>query len=279
MDVSEVLAAHDAQVRRDLTVPPGFVAEDLGRVVRVTAPAGSDSSFVEWSDLDESTADAEIAAQVAYFSGRGQAFEWKTYGRDRPADLGERLVHAGFRPEDPEAFVVGEVADVLAATGGHDHVGGVTIRPAIRDDLPGMAALSAAVWGRDETAALTELFGEHEHDPSVLSIFVAVDGGMIVSAGWVRLPQSDFASLWGGSTLAGYRHRGIYRALVRARALLAGKRGHRYLQVDCSPDSRPILERLGMQTLDTTTPYRFTPLHASAHRRSPGRGTRRPEPA
>lgn len=269
MDVAAVLAAHDAQVRRSQVVPPGFVAEDLGRVVRVTAPPGSDSSFVEWSDLDESTADAEIAAQVAYFAGRGQAFEWKTYGRDRPADLGERLARAGLRAEDPEAFVVGEVADVIAATAGHDHVDGVTVRPAGRADLPGMAALSAAVWDRDATPMLTELFAEHDHDPSALAIFVAVTDGTIVSDGWVRLPQSDFASLWGGSTLREHRHRGIYRALVRVRALLAADRGHRYLQVDCSPDSRPILERLGMATLDSTTPYRFTPLSCQARRRRP----------
>lgn len=259
MDLEAVLAAHDQQVRRDLTVPPGFVAEDLGRVVRVTAPPGSESSFVEWSDLDEHTADAEIAAQVAYFAERGQPFEWKTYGHDRPPDLGERLVHAGFRPEEPEAFVVGEVAGVLAATEGHDAVAGITLRPAHRTDLPAMAALSAAVWRRDATAMLTELFDEQAHDPRALAIFVATSDGTVVSDGWVRLPASDFASLWGGSTLAEYRHRGIYRALVRTRALLAGERGHRFLQVDCSPDSRPILERLGMATIDTTTPYRWRP--------------------
>ena len=50
-----------------------------------------------WSDLDEATADAEIAAQVAFFRERGiGGFEWKLYDHDRPADLGERLRAAGF---------------------------------------------------------------------------------------------------------------------------------------------------------------------------------------
>lgn len=259
MNVDAVLAAHDDQVRRSLVVPTGFVAVKLGRVVRVTAPTGSDSSFVEWSDLDETTADAEIAAQVAYFAGLGQAFEWKTYGRDKPADLGVRLTRAGFVAEDAEAFVVGDLTDVLAATAGHEAVDGVTIRPANDDDLGGMIQLSAAVWGHDATAMLTELFAERAQDPGALRILVAEDGGQLVSDGWVRLPRNDFASLWGGSTLPGWRHRGIYRALVRRRALLAAETGHRYLQVDCTSDSRPILERLGLQQLDTTTPYRWKP--------------------
>ena len=66
---------------------------------------------------------------------------------------------------------------------------------------------------------------------------------------------TDFASLWGGSTLPSRRRQGIYRALVGRRATLAAERGYRYLQVDASPDSRPILERLGLRVLTTTTPY------------------------
>ena len=38
------------------------------------------------------------------------------------------------------------------------------------------------------------------------------------------------------------------------RAEEAADRGFRYLQVDASPDSRPILERLGLSTLTSTTP-------------------------
>jgi ribosomal protein S18 acetylase RimI-like enzyme len=258
MDIDAVIAAHDAQVRRSLVVPPGFVAEEVGRVVRVTAPPGSDSSYVEWSDIDEQTADAEIAAQIAHFAGR--EFEWKTYGHDTPADLGERLTAAGFVAEDPESFVVGEVADVLAATEGHDGVEGVEIREATDADIAGMVALTAAVWGHDSSASVAELFAERAAAPDELTILVAIAAGEVVSSGWVRRPGGvDFASLWGGSTRPEYRGRGIYRALVRRRALLAAESGHRFLQVDCTDDSRPILERLGMLTIDTTTPYRFTP--------------------
>jgi hypothetical protein len=42
----------------------------------------------------------------------------------------------------------------------------------------------------------------------------------------------------------------------------AAARGYRYLQVDASDDSRPILERLGFVALATTTPYLFRPRPA-----------------
>jgi hypothetical protein len=47
----------------------------------------------------------------------------------------------------------------------------------------------------------------------------------------------------------------VFRSLVAHRANLASARGFRYLQVDASPDSRPILKRLGFVELATTTPF------------------------
>ncbi|MFJ4437475.1 acetyltransferase [Streptomyces sp. NPDC088923] len=73
------------------------------------------------------------------------------------------------------------------------------------------------------------------------------------------VPGTDFAGLWGGSTLAAWRGRGLYRATVAARARTAAARGVRYLQVDASADSAPILRRLGFLELTTTTPYIWTP--------------------
>ena len=43
------------------------------------------------------------------------------------------------------------------------------------------------------------------------------------------------------------------------RAQLAAARGFRYLQVDASSNSGPILRRLGFQPIAMTTPYVWTP--------------------
>lgn len=66
---------------------------------------------------------------------------------------------------------------------------------------------------------------------------------------------TEFASLWGGGTVRAWRGRGIFRSLVAYRAAEASARGFRYLQVDASPESRPILNRLGFVELATTTPF------------------------
>lgn len=89
-----------------------------------------------------------------------------------------------------------------------------------------------------------------------MAAFVAMAGETPVCSGRVEFHRgTDFASLWGGGTLPAYRRRGVYRALVARRARLAAERGARYLLVDASDESQPILEHLGFARLTTTTPY------------------------
>jgi GNAT superfamily N-acetyltransferase len=96
--------------------------------------------------------------------------------------------------------------------------------------------------------------------PEATVLVVAMAGDEPVSAARMEcLPGTDFASLWGGGTVPGWRGRGIYRALVAYRAQLAAARGYRYLYVDALPTSRPILRGLGFTALARTTPYEWHP--------------------
>ena len=87
------------------------------------------------------------------------------------------------------------------------------------------------------------------------------DGGdEPVSAARIEfVPGTDFAGLWGGSTVPQWRGKGIFRALVAYRADRAAARGYKYLQVDASQMSRPILKRLGFTPVASTTPYVWKP--------------------
>jgi ribosomal protein S18 acetylase RimI-like enzyme len=260
--VNDWLARFDGQLRQDLTPPqPGWIVERVGRVKRCTAPEGLQwGNYVEWSDLTSSTAADEIAAQVRHFGSLGRRFEWKTYAYDEPSELPDLLLAAGFVPEQTEALVVGEVATVLEACGPPPAPPGVVVRHVGDGDWAGIAALHHEVWDEDHSQAVDELRAEIANGSTGPRVHVAEADGRIVSAAWVRFHDgTDFASLWGGSTLAAWRGRGIYRALVRRRAEEARERGFTLLQVDASPDSRPILERLGMRVLTTTTPYVWTP--------------------
>jgi hypothetical protein len=51
----------------------------------------------------------------------------------------------------------------------------------------------------------------------------------------------------------------LYSAILAHRARIAKDRGFEFLRVDASEDSRPILQKLGLHAVTTTTPYQFTP--------------------
>jgi GNAT superfamily N-acetyltransferase len=195
---------------------------------------------------------------VAFFGGRGQKFEWKLYSYDQPADLAGRLRAAGFVPEDAEALMLAEVSRVpqppaLPAGVRLEEVTGT-------EGIGRMTGVSQRVFGKDESERRASLQAQLSTAPEVTAMVVAMAGDEPVCAGRIEfVPGSEFAGLWGGGTLQPWRGRGIYRALVSYRAALAAARGYRYLQVDASPESRPILERIGFSCLAMTTPYIWSP--------------------
>jgi GNAT superfamily N-acetyltransferase len=261
--VSELLAAYDAQVRDRVPdpLPRGVTVERDGPLLRFFDLGGRgfvvyrDLHGVEGADLDEL-----IARQVDVFAERGERFEWKLHGHDRPADLPQRLRAAGFAPEDTETIVIASAADIAGKVRLPE---GVSLREVTgRADFERIATLEQAVWGEEdqESWLVDMLESERAVDPDALTVVVAEAGGTVVCAAWVRFERpTEFATLWGGATLAPWRRRGIYRAIVVHRANLAAARGFRYLETDASDESRPILERLGFIAVTTTTPYVWSP--------------------
>jgi ribosomal protein S18 acetylase RimI-like enzyme len=251
VDVTQVLTAFDEQLRRNPDLGPGTRTERDEHVTR----AVGDWSAVLWSDLTTETADAVIAEQIQRL---GKDWEWKHYSYDQPADLPARLLAAGFAPEEPEALLVAEIADLDLSVA---PPAGIELVPVTgQADVDAVVAVHDEVFGGDhQRTARVILRGLAEEPPSVAAVF-AMDGQTPVSAGRVEFPPgSDFASIWGGGTLPRWRGRGIFRSLVAYRAALAAERGYRYLQVDASPDSAPILSRLGFTQLAITTPYQYRP--------------------
>jgi ribosomal protein S18 acetylase RimI-like enzyme len=256
MQTADVLAAFDDQMRRNVQGDgPAVRIERVGDVVR---QSGAGWNAIVWSDLDEATADAAIAAQVAHFTALGQELEWKLYGHDRPADLWARLQAAGFVPDAPETLMAAEVAGLATTVTLPE---GVALRrvtdPA---DLALLTRVHEQVYGEPGHELVDGVRALLVDQPDRVVVLVAMAGEEPVCAARLELPAgSDFAGLWGGSTVPAWRGRGVYRALVAARAGIAAERGYRYLQVDASADSRPILSRLGFAVLGTTTPYVLSP--------------------
>lgn len=254
-----LLQAYDENMRGAPPNPPeGVHYEGDGELLRVV---GQFRGFVttprdvgvRGAELDEL-----IARQRDHFAARGEAVEWKTRGHDLPADLTDRLRAAGFVPEEREAVLIGRAEEMAADPVLPD---GVTIRQVTAEaDLRRIAVVESEIWGEDWSWLGDDLMARVATAPDEIAVFVAEAGDEVVSAAWlVFRTGTEFAGLWGGSTLAAWRGRGIYRALVATRARLAVARGSRYLQVDASDDSAPILRRLGFHAVTTTTPYVWTP--------------------
>ena len=263
LEVPALLAAYDAQVRDRVpdSLPEGVSVERDGPLVRFFGMGGR--GFVVYRDLgglEGAELDEVIARQVRVFAARGEAFEWKLHGHDLPEDLSARLVAAGFVPEEAETVVIRAVDGIAAGTQLPE---GVSLREATtRADFERIAGLEQAVWGdHGQRAWLVEMLeSERAADPDAITIVVAEAGETVVCAGWIRFELgTEFATLWGGATHPERRRRGIYRATVAHRANVAAERGFRYLEVDASDDSRPILEGLGFRAVTTTTPYVWSP--------------------
>ena len=258
MDHVAVLALFDRNMREGAQPDgPGARVERVGKVVRQVA-AEHGWNGVVWSDLDEASADRAIAEQIAYYTGLGREFEWKLYGHDLPVDLGERLRAAGFTPEPEETLMIAEVADLTLDIEPPEGIRFLPVTDRAGVDL--VADVHEKAFGTDSSRLRRQLLARLEDDPDTVVATVALAGDVPVSAARMELvPGTRFAGLWGGGTVESWRGRGIYRAPVAHRARAAVERGYRYLQVDASSQSRPILERLGFEPLTTTTPYAYSP--------------------
>lgn len=225
-------------------------------------PAGH-FAMVESPDGLGDDPDGLIARVRDFFAERGQRVEWKTYDYDPPADLGERLVAAGFVPEDDEALILGEAAPL--ARQDIDLPDGVVVRAA--DDFADFArirTMTETVWGGDQAWVTESLYPDWLARPESMDVVVIEESrdGPVLCAARGEYDASGFTGLWGGSTLPEWRGKGLYRATLLHRARLGLERGKDFVRVDASPDSEPILRRLGLHRVATTTPYVFDPRTA-----------------
>ncbi|HUQ60944.1 GNAT family N-acetyltransferase [Lentzea sp.] len=236
---------------------PNATVDRDGPVFRVSWPhrrgfvAGPPDLGVTGRELDEL-----IARQRDFFAARDQSAEWKTWGHDTPADLPERLVAAGFHSEGRETVLIGLAEEMVAPV----HLDGITLRET-RDaaDIERLVASSSEAFGKDVSYLIPYLTDKKDDPDTVIVVAETGDRRVVSSARLEVVNGTEFGGLWGGGTVPEWRGRGIYRALVAHRAKVALTRGVKYLQVDATENSRPILERLGFVAVTTTTGYALEP--------------------
>jgi hypothetical protein len=253
MDREAVLAAFDEQIRRRPESGPGVVVEHGVATTRVVGPADGWSG-VTWSDLAGADVDVAITAEVAAFAAAGRRWEWKYYSYDEPPTLAERLRAHGLVPGEVESLMIARISDLdlqVAPPQGVD-----VVQVLDEAGVEAMVQVHDQVFGGDHGAMGRSVLADIVDRPSAGEAFVAYAGMTPVSAGRVGFHVgTDFASLWGGGTIRAWRGRGVFRSLVSRRAARAAAAGFRYLQVDASADSRPILQRLAFVEVAKTIPY------------------------
>ena len=265
MTTDDLLTAYDDQLRTDVEVRRATEVVREGPVWWAVFDHGGFVTYRDLGGLAGDDLDRLIERTVAHFRDDTAvaSFEWKSRGHDLPADLGDRLAAHGLVAEPVETVMIGEAtllaAEVPVAVGPD---GPVVVRRVgeggdLVTDLTRMSAAQESVFGRGRGPSIESSLAELDAGDS--EYWIAEVGDRVVCGGRLTVvPGTEFAGIWGGSTLPEFRGRGIYRALVAARARAALARGVRLIHSDCTDMSRPILERSGLVAVTTTTPHVWT---------------------
>jgi acetyltransferase (GNAT) family protein len=200
--------------------------------------------------------DAGIAYARAWFGERGRgAYSWFVADSSQPGDLADRLAAAGAIPDPDDPVYAGMVLERAP-----DPVAGIEVRKvATFDEHCGAVELTWRSFGfsEEQKAKLrpklrTRWEQFRGQDPS--DRFIALVDGEIVGSGSAAY-LAGCVYLLGGNVTEAARGRGVYRALVRARWDEAVARGTPALVVQAGQMSRPILERLGFDTVCTVRTF------------------------
>jgi len=258
-DRGRFFAAYDEQLRTDAETPNAVAVTELGPLRLVTFAGGR--GFVTYQDLNGADADAIVGlvgAALAHYQADPEItrVEWKTRGHDYAPGLHQCLLDHGFVAEEPESIMIGEAQRLAVDVPLPDDVTLRQVRS--KSDVRAMCAMSAQAFGDSlaESAAMADALLRRLSLDDGMELWVAEVGGQVVSAGRLEpVRGTEFAGIWGGSTLKEWRSRGIYRALTAARAKSALRQGKTLINSDSTEYSRPILERYGFLKVSSTTPY------------------------
>ncbi len=259
-DPAALLRAYDDQLRTDAETPGAQSVERLGPLRLARFPGGR--GFVSYRDLggaDAPTIRRWVADALEHFRADLAVIdvEWKTRGHDVAPGLHDALVDHGFVAGEEESVMMGAAAGLVADV---PLPAGVTLRRVTTEaDVRAMSAMADEAFGDPvSTRRADDLLFRLSRDDGMELWVAEADGAMVSSGRLEPVPGTEVAGVWGGSTLAAWRGRGIYRALTAVRARSALALGKTILHSDSTEYSRPILERSGLVKVTSTTPYEWT---------------------
>jgi hypothetical protein len=211
-------------------------------------------SYISYFDVTAANAEAVIRKEVDYFKKMGLNFEWKTYSSDLPENMGELLVQNNFVEAEPESFMALALDSVDDKVIDNQSFVEVSDARGIRDAI----TVQELVWGGNFEWLFSLLVNLKTQSPDDISIYVVYVSEEPVTSAWITFNgSSPFAGIWGGSTVRMHRNKGHYSLLLNKRIAEAKHRGKKYLTIDASEMSRPIVEKHGFRFIAKTVGYDY----------------------
>jgi hypothetical protein len=211
---------------------------------------------VSWIRCKAEEVDDVVREARATVARRHLPVMWTLDPETQPADLAERLLAHGLRPDlhgaESKVMVLASDAAVDAP-----QVAGLEIVDALADadafqqaDRAAAEAFGAESLGDDsQRVAARERRRRNLLAAGNRYLLLARVDGEPAGSGSLGLYPPYGAKMNGGSVRLKFRGRGVYRALVAARVEIAHRAGVAGLSVWGGDMSRPILERLGFQVV------------------------------
>ncbi len=247
VDASIRELAENPNVHQPLAAGRELVTDWAGRfVIYLAAGTSVHSATVQRVRLGAEEVSGAVAEIRAILRDHGRAgAEWELGESCTPSDLVSRLAALGIVPDENEPVAIGMV---LEAGTGLSPPPGVSARPvATIDELVIARRIqSEAFGGSADVVELAQAETDFAAEGVIGSTFLAFVEDMPVAAAYASYTPIGIL-LFGGATLPSARGRGVYRALVAARASEAVDRGTPVLVTHAGQMSRPILERLGFR--------------------------------
>ncbi len=247
---------------REHAHPAGLVREATQHTARYTSESGS-LRYILWHSFDESLAAAVVAEELRAVANQASSLMWKVYEHDKPSSaLVPALLESGFERESTYTnalMLIGvdrALAELSDTTQTGFHVRELTTPAA----LDAYQSIWDAVWPESPNARYVNDYRTlaARSDPGI-QFFAGFNASEPVTSGYMfHHPGDPIVLLCGGATIEAWRRHGVYKAMLATRAKAAKARGARYLSVEASPESEPILRRLGFETYSTLVFYEKT---------------------
>jgi hypothetical protein len=259
---NDLLSRYDVEMRRN-TVVAGYEREQTLNLSRFTTRTKS-RRLIIWHRIAPVDVDHVLDEEWQLVQGRASELMWKLYAHDSAHDeLRAALLARSFIEKDRSTLMATAVDSLIERLVDTRHRSGTIIAKQLTtpDSLDAYLDIWNDVWPDEPNASYVDDYRilVRDNDPGIVFFVGVTPQDEPISTGYMfHQPGDAFGLLCGGTTKTRWRNQHAYTATLIARAHAAKARGASFLAVEASPESEPILSRLGFVALSTLAFYERT---------------------